>query len=87
MKNYFSNARIMVEYEKGKYVVLKGGLTEQEIYMLQCFVTDFECETCVKFEFSTISIIIKTDYVVELLQNKEFKTLLFNPSFNVLENI
>lgn len=87
MKNYFNNARIMVEYEEGKYVLLKGDLTEQETYILQCFVTDFECETYAKFDFSTISIVIKTKYVVELLQNKEFKTLLHNPDFNILENL
>lgn len=87
MKNYFNNARIMVEYEKGKYVLLKGDLTDQEVYILQCFVTDFECKTYAKFDFSTISIVIKTKYVAELLQNKEFKTLLANPNINVLENI
>lgn len=83
----FSKARIIVDYKKGYGVFIKGNLTTSELHTLRCYFKDYKCRFKVDFAFGEITIYVSGKDNVELLQDENFKKLLFNPDFNVLEHI
>lgn len=90
MENFYNNCTIEVEYIKGRSVFLKKELNRQDWILLKDCIQDYKCKIRAEIKFSfdeCFRVIIQGKNNIEMLQDVDFKTLLHNPEFNVLENI
>ena len=90
MEKFRNNCIIGIEYKKDHLVMLKKDLSEKEFGLLQDYIKEFNCKVKAEITFffnDYFTIIIKGKNTVEMLQDKDFKQLLFNPEFDVLKEI
>ena len=90
MEKFYNNCTIEVEYIKGRSVLLKKEFERKDWILLNDCIEEYKCKAKAEIRFAfdqCFRVIIQGKNNIEMLQNEDFKTLLHNPDFNVLENL